>query len=57
METLATQGDTHLEVALSPQFQTFLSHPCVSALLCVHTIVVTSIWQEAEHSREKADPE
>lgn len=43
--------------ALSPHFQAFLSHPCVSAVLCVHTIVVTSLWQEAEHSREMADPE
>lgn len=53
IETLATQKT----LALSSHFQAFLSHPCVSAVLCVHTIGVTSLWQEAEHSREMADPE
>lgn len=55
-ETLATGRHT-FTLALSPHFQAFLSHPCVSAVLCVHTIAVTSLWQEAEHSREMADPE
>lgn len=40
-----------------PRFQAFLSHLGDSVLVCVHTIVVTFIWQEAEHSREMADPE
>lgn len=50
-------GETHVHGGMSPHFQAFLSHPCVSAVLCVHAIVVTSLWQEAEHSREMADPE
>lgn len=44
-------------VTPAPQFQAFLSHLGDSALVCVHTIVVTFIWQEAEHSKEMADPE
>lgn len=44
-------------VTPSPRFQAFLSHLADSVLVCVHTIGVTLIWQEAEHSREMADPE
>lgn len=50
-------GCSHRRNALCPHIQAFLSHPCVSVLLCVHSFVVTCLWQQAEHSREMVDPE